>query len=199
MLARRDKCRRSCCCRRQSRLSLLTASNTASDPKRDVGSRPHLRYIHSSSDAAVPRAGPMRRCELIEVVVGLAVTWPLGARDQRQESRLNGVPSSRSADHFAKLIAAFSRTPLIGGLIDSANAWPLISSDSTPHLLRRVCPPSGASPHSPGRLQVSTKPRLGQIEAAGAENRDGTEATLCQEPKIFPFGPFPSTWTAQHV
>jgi hypothetical protein len=49
----------------------------------------------------------MRRRELIEVVAGLAVTWPLGARDRQQESRLNGVPSSRSAEDFAKLIAAF--------------------------------------------------------------------------------------------
>ena len=48
----------------------------------------------------------------------------------------------------------------------------------------------------PGSLN---KARFDQIEAAGAENGRGTEATLGQEPIIFSFGPFPSTWTAQHV
>ncbi|WP_223970436.1 methyltransferase [Bradyrhizobium sp. RD5-C2] len=48
-------------------------------------------------------------------------------------------------------------------------------------------------------LPVSTRPRLDQIKAAGAENGEGTEAILGQEPMIFPFGPFSSTQTAQHV
>ena len=38
-----------------------------------------------------------------------------------------------------------------------------------------------------------------ESEAARSINRDCAEATLGQEPIIFPFRPFPSTWTAQHV
>ena len=82
-------------------------------------------------------------------------------------------------------------------------AWRIASQD------RRTCVGRDRDPRRVGSatcrriaaadFQLSTKPRLGQIKAAGAENRDGTEATLGQEPIILPFGPFPSTWTAQHV
>src|SRR5436305_10306420 len=74
-----------------------------------------------------------------------------------------------------------------------------MSSNSTPYSLRRVCPPLAHRRTAAAGFQVSTKPRVGQIKAAGSENHDGTEATLGQELIIFPFGPFPSTWTAQHV
>ena len=55
-------------------------------------------------------------------------------------------------------------------------------------LVAGVCPPLAHRRIAAAGFQVSTKPRLDQIKAAGAENRDGTEATLSQEPIIFPFG-----------